>query len=123
MRKKTAFRSVSVVITFVFAFLLVASVCLAGIRWADNGVAVCTAAGDQTYPQMTTDGAGGAIITWEDSRGISDDIYAQRIDPAGTVQWNADGVAVCTDPGQQQQEQIISDGAGFGRLTDFTYLI
>ena len=54
--------------------------------WQDDGVEVCGAANEQGQPQAVSDGAGGAIITWEDTReqGISDyDIYAQRVDADG----------------------------------------
>ena len=35
-------------------------------RWAPSGNPVCTAAGDQKNISMVADGAGGAIVTWED---------------------------------------------------------
>ncbi len=66
-------------------------------QWTANGVALCTAAGDQNYPSMVADGAGGAIVAWMDGRGGSGyDIYAQRVDAAGVPLWTADGVALCT---------------------------
>ncbi len=50
------------------------------VQWTANGVAICTASNGQYKPKICSDGAGGAIITWEDSRSGSDyDIYAQRI--------------------------------------------
>ena len=42
---------------------------------------ICTAANDQYYPQIISDGSGGAIITWSDNRSGSHDIYAQRVSP------------------------------------------
>ncbi len=54
------------------------------------------------YPTIVSDGAGGAIVTWKDHRsGTSYDIYAQRISAGGTVQWTANGVALCTATGDQ----------------------
>jgi hypothetical protein len=44
-----------------------------------NGVPVCTATEGQGWPAITSDGDGGAIITWKDSRGTTDDIYAMRV--------------------------------------------
>ncbi|UCF04131.1 MAG: T9SS type A sorting domain-containing protein [bacterium] len=83
------------------------------LQWTTNGVAICTeATGDQYYPEITTDGSGGAIITWQDRRSGNWDIYARRIDAGGTVQWAADGLAICTVTGDQQYPQITSDGAG-----------
>src|SRR4029077_19544807 len=43
-------------------------------QWTPNGVALCTAAGDQHYPTIATDGAGGAIVVWQDGR-----LLAQRV--------------------------------------------
>ncbi len=81
--------------------------------WIRNGIAVCTAAYDQQWPRLATDGSGGAIITWQDYRNPSAnyDIYAQRVDADGSVQWTANGVAICTAIYIQQKPRIISDGA------------
>ncbi len=48
-----------------------------GIEWTNNGVAICTAIGDQIAPQLCSDGSGGAIITWFDTRNAhsEDNIY------------------------------------------------
>ena len=80
--------------------------------WTANGVPICTASGSQGSPQIIPDGAGGAIITWEDSRSDNSDIYAQRVDGSGSVQWVADGVPVCTAIYIQWQPQLTSDGSG-----------
>jgi len=82
------------------------------VQWTTNGVAICTATGDQTYPQVATDGDGGAIITWDDKRSGERDIYAQRVNATGTVQWTANGVAICTATGKQGEPQLIPDSAG-----------
>jgi hypothetical protein len=83
--------------------------------WTYNGVAVCTAAGAQDAPQITTDGSDGAIITWEDYRGASRDIFAQRIDGFNaTAVWAADGVPVCTAENYQDDPRIVTDGSGGG---------
>jgi hypothetical protein len=34
-------------------------------NWVQNGVALCTATGDQRDPQIIADGTGGAIVTWQ----------------------------------------------------------
>jgi hypothetical protein len=80
--------------------------------WTVNGVAVCTQLGDQDYPQIVSDGAGGAIIVWQDSRSGTADIYAQRLNALGAPQWTADGIGVCTVAGVQELPRIGSDGAG-----------
>ncbi|HEY5132694.1 MAG TPA: FlgD immunoglobulin-like domain containing protein, partial [Candidatus Krumholzibacteriaceae bacterium] len=81
------------------------------VLWTTSGVALCTATGDQEHPAITSDGAGGAIVAWDDGRG-NQDIYAQRVNASGAVQWTADGVALCAEAGLQQYPAITSDGAG-----------
>lgn len=56
--------------------------------WLLNGIAVSTATGTQSMPQLTRVGSGGVLLVWEDSRMASTDIYA-----AG---WSSTGVR---DPG------------------------
>lgn len=81
--------------------------------WAANGVLLCGAAQSQYYPQIASDGSGGAIIAWHDFRsGTFYDIYAQRIDASGTVQWTANGTAICSAIQSQQWPSITSDGSG-----------
>lgn len=77
---------------------------------------VCSAANDQQDLRMTSDGRGGAIITWVDFRndptipGVTADIFVQRIDNNGTVRWTNNGVAVCTDAADQTLPVIVPDG-------------
>ena len=87
------------------------------VQWTTDGVAVCTSTGNQSYPEITSDGLNGAIITWEDRRDGASDIYSQRIDASGTTQWTSDGVPVCTAPHHQYDPRIISDGYGGAIIT------
>jgi len=84
------------------------------IKWAENGIVVSSASGDQYYPQIISDGSGGAIIVWEDYRNHADyaDIYAQRIDRDGNILWAVDGSTICSTDDCQGNPQIISDGSG-----------
>lgn len=86
------------------------------MQWPADGVAICNAAFEQINPRIVSDNSGGAIIVWQDDRNGAGagnyDIYAQRIDAAGVVQWTMDGVAVCTISGIQNAQQIVTDGAG-----------
>jgi hypothetical protein len=92
-------------------------------QWGSAGTVVSAAQGDQTVLQMTTDGNGGAIITWEDCRegSASRDIYAQRVNASGTVQWTADGVPVSTAAYSQYGPQVTSDGKGGAIITWYDY--
>lgn len=85
------------------------------VLWTSNGAPVCTATSLQNTPQLVSDGAGGAIISWEDWRSYSQpDIYAQRISSNGFTNWTFNGVAICTEPNfaNQYSTKIVSDGAG-----------
>jgi hypothetical protein len=86
-------------------------------NWVQDGVALCTATGVQQYPAIASDGAGGAIVTWFDARSGNNDIYAQRADASGVVQWTANGVALCTASYAQEDPAIASDGAGGAIVT------
>src|SRR5205814_1078934 len=103
-------------------------------EWSVDGVALCTAAGDQGIrppsgdqgsPTMVGDGAGGAIVTWYDSRGgsFTDDIYAQHVLASGAVApaWPANGSALCTAANSQYSPAIIADGAGGAIVTWYDY--
>ncbi len=90
------------------------------VQWMANGVAVCRA-GYEMNPQIVSDGSGGAIITWQDYRAGSYDIYAQRVNASGVVQWMTDGIAVCTAGYDQTYPQIVSDGSGGAIVTWWDY--
>lgn len=80
--------------------------------WTSTGVAICTATGEQTKPVIITDNAGGAIIAWVDGRNLgvtSTDLYAQRVNSSGVVQWTANGAIVCDVAGGQSDLVMITD--------------
>jgi len=88
------------------------------VSWGPDGVAVCAAANSQYAPNLVSNGAGGAIVTWYDGRvdGINYDIYAQRVLTDGTAggggSWGSNGVLICGADGAQDIPKITTDGAG-----------
>jgi hypothetical protein len=82
------------------------------VTWTLDGVPICTATGNQDDAAIIADGSGGTIIAWTDSRNGDSDIYAQRVNASGEVQWAVDGVPVCTAPGSQWASAITSDDSG-----------
>ena len=81
--------------------------------WDAVGLTVSSAVDNQGRPQMVADGAGGALVVWEDARtGTSVDVYAQRINAAGDLLWDVKGVAVAVSPNDQTHPRLIADGAG-----------
>lgn len=82
------------------------------VKWAVNGIAVCTAVNKQNSATSVEDGNGGVIVAWDDFRSGNSDVYAQKIDSNGVVQWAVNGVAVCSKALSQESSKIISDGTG-----------
>jgi hypothetical protein len=100
----------SVAFLLACASFVVPSICRA--QWVPNGVGVCTADRDQLHPAITSDNAGGAIVTWEDDRrGGGNTIYAQRINASGSVQWVPNGVP-CGQSFGQHNPVLVPDGTG-----------
>jgi hypothetical protein len=90
-------------------FALIIAVPSVWACWVQDGVALCTATTSQWYPEITSDGAGGAIVVWWD--GSNWGPSTQRVNASGAVQWTANGVPLCTVDGGSHP-QITSDGVG-----------
>lgn len=76
-----------------------------------DGIALCDNVISQTNHQVASDGAGGVIVVWEDHRGATVDIYAQRVDVNGNRLWGFNGVPVSTAAGPQVLPQLVGDGS------------
>jgi hypothetical protein len=85
--------------------------------WTANGVAVSAYGEHQEEPEICSDGAGGAVIAWQDDRALGTDIYARRVGGSGNVLWATDGVAVSTAAGSQTWYRVVTDGEGGGIIT------
>ncbi len=79
------------------------------VQWATNGIPIATLTDNQWIPSIISDGAGGAIIAWGDRRIGNSDIYAQRVNASGVIQWTVNGVAVCTATGTQRNVELVTD--------------
>jgi predicted lipoprotein with Yx(FWY)xxD motif len=82
------------------------------ISWSAGGLAICSESHEQNNVAIASDGAGGVIMSWTDQRNDQGNIYAQRINAAGTAQWTANGIPVCTAANIQDWSTIIADGSG-----------
>jgi hypothetical protein len=87
------------------------------VLWTADGVPICTEAHGRYNHVIVGDGAGGAVIAWDDYRNdptlwSDSDLYAQRVGPAGGVQWAPGGVPLCMADGSQMQVALTADGAG-----------
>lgn len=79
------------------------------VQWAANGVGACLTTGEQTNPQLVSNPVGGAIITWEDNRGSSLDVYAQSLNGSGVAQWTTNGVSIAAATNEQSAPSIVFD--------------
>jgi hypothetical protein len=83
-------------------------------QWPVSGVHVTgnTGAG-QARPDLCDDRRGGAIITWEEPRNGSLNVYAQRIDSSGNQQWLSTGIPLLTgEIGTDRLPEIVENGKG-----------
>ena len=82
--------------------------------WSTSGILVSGGPKDELAPVIAQDGLGGVLITWQDGRNVSWDIYVQRYSSDGSIApgWPAGGVRATADPHQQQSPRVASDGLG-----------
>ena len=86
--------------------------------WIAGGLAMSTSLYQQWHPVITPDGLGGAVVAWQDNRpGLIIDVYAQRVDENGTMQWTPNGVPVCTAYAPQDQPSVAATGDGGAIIT------
>jgi hypothetical protein len=71
--------------------------------WGSDGIPVCSAGNYQYDPVIATDGSGGALIAWEDTRLTGYyDIFAQRMERNGRWGYPAPAITAVRDvPGDQ----------------------
>ncbi|MBE0552036.1 MAG: T9SS type A sorting domain-containing protein [Ignavibacterium sp.] len=56
------------------------------VQWAQDGIYVCNAAGNQSLHQIVLDEDDNLFVGWQDSRNGSDlDVYIQRVNNDGTL--------------------------------------
>lgn len=93
-------------------FLLVSGTVSAWSGDAYLNTSVSDVIGDQLYPVSASDGAGGAIVAWEDRRSGGQVIYAQRLSADGQAMWTANGVQISAGTAVEEQQAIVADGSG-----------
>lgn len=80
--------------------------------WSAGGVRLATSESTQINPAIVTDGAGGAIVVWQDDRFGDWDIFAQRVLADGSLAWDANGLCVDSEELHQLNPVVASDGVG-----------
>lgn len=72
-----------------------------------NGILVCGATGRQYRTEVCADGQRGCYIVWQDERSdVWDDLFMQRLNESGQVQWQTDGIALCVASYPQRYPQL-----------------
>ena len=80
--------------------------------WTADGVAICTAAGNQEVDAITTDGSGGAILTLRDYADSNNpQIRAARLLVNGIVSTLASLVDAAVEPGRVRLHWYTADGS------------
>jgi hypothetical protein len=88
--------------------------------WGPDGVTLRAeqlATLDVSDVHAVSDGAGGAIVSWVDSRSGTPQVYAQAISSAGAVVWTPDGVEIAPTGLSQTQAKIATDETGSAIVT------
>ena len=82
--------------------------------WGDEAMQMAPNPADQTGPAAASDGAGGAVVAWRDWRSVSSggdvDLYAARVNTAGTLVYSATTVSIATTV--EGYPRVAGDGAG-----------
>jgi len=79
--------------------------------WGEDGVFFTRGGYQDNTLQLAGDGAGGAIVFWEEE---AQNIFAQRINAEGSLSWGQEGVLLYTTPEGvfSEEPKVISDGSG-----------
>jgi hypothetical protein len=83
--------------------------------WTPGGDRVTNIACDKLNPAAASDGAGGALLAWEDNRCVGYyQIYARRVAPGGLVAagWPQNGVRIAATVLNQRRPAVADDGNG-----------
>ena len=86
-----------------------------GVRkWGDPGVLLASSTSNQvTEFNLVSDGASGAAVAWATLvSGISSDIYAQRLNASGALQWGTNAKALCTINSDQVHPTLVRKTSG-----------
>ncbi|MBN1513518.1 MAG: hypothetical protein JXB13_15990, partial [Phycisphaerae bacterium] len=71
--------------------------------WAAGGVPVCTNGSLTSIrsSRLVRTAPGTYVAVWSDNRTGDYNVYAQKVSGTGTVEWPANGMAVCNEPADQ----------------------
>lgn len=82
--------------------------------WGPTPLLVCGDSREPKHLQAAVDSFGSLYCTWDDAKpyGNPDDIFAQKIDASGTLEWGPNGTSALLFPWYQATPVISADGEG-----------
>lgn len=80
--------------------------------WQQNGVLLSSSNFNKLNPNICSDGNGGAIVAWQDSTINDWDVYSQKINSLGQIQWTPGGMVVSSAIEIQSHPKNVPDGNG-----------
>lgn len=80
--------------------------------WQQNGVLLSSSNFNKLNPNICSDGNGGAIVAWQDSTINDWDVYSQKINSSGQIQWTPGGMVVSSAIEIQSHPKNVPDGNG-----------
>ena len=82
--------------------------------WPIQGLAICALPGQQTNPVIVSDGEGGAIVSWLDTRSGAPQVFVHRAMGSGTLDpaWTPGGTAVAAASWSAAGLAIVENGLG-----------
>lgn len=81
--------------------------------WQNDGVPISTVAGWKRFTSMIPDGSGGVVVFWDNNVSFQPrQIFAQRIDANGVIQWGTGGIPLETTGENCQSPQAILSSEG-----------
>ncbi len=86
------------------------------ILWGDKGLIVTDLAHYTTHkPEIAIDNFGNTVVIWQDCRSGYSDIYAQKLNSAGKIQWQNNGTQICSVESEKYlQEAVIANDKSTG---------
>lgn len=79
-------------------------------KWTLDGIVIANQLQNQSALDMLSSAGGDqVIITWKDKRSGNYDIYAQKVNRQGVLQWTSTGVVLCNLPYDQINPNICTD--------------
>jgi hypothetical protein len=89
------------------------------LLWGTTGAAICLFDYQKYTLECVPDGIGGAIVAWYDNGNGPYDIYAQRLNGSGAIQWTSRGMAICEAVGDQIYPLLVPDDSSGAIITWF----